>query len=78
MLGHNAPPPRRRLTPQMVHVLRLVAAGRSLMAPLVDGKGSQSATAGRARTIWTLQRRGLLNSDEGLTLAGLAEVERRR
>jgi hypothetical protein len=75
-IGHNQPLKAKPLTDSMLHVLELAKRGRSLDPPLVNGKGSQSATAGRARTILHLQRRGLLDQEERLTPAGLAAVDR--
>jgi xanthine/CO dehydrogenase XdhC/CoxF family maturation factor len=60
----------------MLHVLRLVAAGRDpYHVPLVDGLGSQSRTAGRAMTVSACRRHGFLNLDDGLTDKGRAAIQ---
>jgi hypothetical protein len=54
------------------HVLGRTKLGLSLTADLYEGKGSQSRTSGRWRTIQGPKRRGLLDETGAITAAGRA------
>lgn len=62
----------RKLSPTMIHVLRMLRGGREAM----HGCTAPAQSRGRMQTIHVLARDGFIDDDYRITAAGMAQLEK--